>query len=189
MGQKGKMYNPYMLGKQIYFRHPVEQDVKGKWHEWFSDEEITKYMTDRFWPNSKEAQLIFYKSLFKNKDKLVLSIVNKSNDEHIGIISLSSINWVHSYADIALVLGEKEYRKGSIAVEAFSMMLKVAFIRLNLKNVKSAYNTLNKESEALHRLMKFNKVGVYKKLACIDGNDVDVIVEMLDRRSWIKRNT
>ena len=183
------MYNPYAVGKQIYFRHPTEVDVEGKWHEWFSDEETAKAMVDRFWPNTKEAQLEFYKSLLNSRDRLALSIINKSNDEHIGIISLSSINWVHSYADISLVLGEKEYRKGSIAAEAFSMMLKVAFIRLNLKNVKSAYNALNKESEALHRLMKFNKVGVYRKLACIDGNDVDVIVEMLDRKSWLKRNT
>ena len=59
------MYNPYIVGKQIYLRHPTEDDVQGKWHEWFSDEKITKYMSDRFWPNSKEAQLEFYKSLIK----------------------------------------------------------------------------------------------------------------------------
>ena len=51
------MYNPYIVGKKIYLRHPTEDDVQGKWHEWFSDEEITKFMCDRFWPNSKEAQL------------------------------------------------------------------------------------------------------------------------------------
>ena len=183
------MYNPYMVGKQIYLRHPTEEDVQGKWHEWFSDEELTKFMTDRFWPNSKEAQLEFYKSLINNKERLVLSLINKSNNEHVGVVSLSAINWVHRHADIAVAIGEKKYRKGSIAIEAFSMMLKVAFVRLNLKNVKSSYIALNKESEALHRLMKFTKVGVYKQFVCIDSNNIDVIVEVLDRETWLKRNT
>ena len=85
------MYNPYKIGKQIYLRHPNEEDVNGKWHEWFSDEETTKYLSQRFWPNSKEAQLDFYRSLKSSRDKLVLSVINRSSDKHIGIVSLSSI--------------------------------------------------------------------------------------------------
>jgi RimJ/RimL family protein N-acetyltransferase len=177
-----------MVGKQIYLRHPTEDDVQGKWHEWFSDEEITKFMGDRFWPNSKEAQLEFYKSLINSKERLALSIINKSNEKHIGVISLSSINWVHRYADIALAIGEKEYRKGSVATQAFALMLKVAFIRLNLLNVKSAYSISNKNSEAFHRLFKFKKIGTYENLLWIDGHSEGLVVEVLDRESWLQRN-
>ena len=177
-----------MVGKQIYLRHPTEEDAQGSWHKWFSDEEITKFMGDRFWPNSKEAQLIFYKSLFKNKDKLVLSIVNKSNDEHIGVVSLSGINWVHRYADIAMLVGEKKYRKGTVAAEALALILNVAFVRLNLLNVKTSYAISNKTSEALNRLFKFKKVGCYENLLMIDGYLDSLVVEVLDKESWMKRN-
>ena len=71
-----------MEGKKIYLRHPIEEDVQGKWHEWFSDEETTKFLDARFWPNSKEMQLAFYNSLQNDKNKLVLSIVLKTNDKH-----------------------------------------------------------------------------------------------------------
>ena len=54
----------------------------------------------RFWPNSIESQKIFYDSLHNDRNKLVLSIVLKSNDKHIGVISLACINWVHRYADL-----------------------------------------------------------------------------------------
>jgi len=182
------MYNPYKIGKRIYLRHPTEEDVQGKWHEWFSDEEITKFMVDRFWPNSKEAQLEFYKSLINSRDRLALSIVENSNDEHIGIISLNGINWIHRYADIALVIGEKKYAKGPIATEAFALMLKVAFVRLNLLNVKSAYSISNKNSEAMHRLFKFKKVGTYENLLLINGSLDSLILEVLDRESWLRRN-
>ena len=183
------MYNPYIVGKQIYLRHPTEEDVDRKWHEWFSDEETTKFLSDRFWPNSKEAQLDYYKSLIKNRERLALSIINKSNDEHLGIISLSGINWVHRYADIALVIGEKKYTKGPFATEAFALMLKVSFMRLNLLNVKSAYSISNKKSEALHRLFKFKKVGTYENLLLIDGSLDSLALEVLDKESWLRRNS
>jgi [ribosomal protein S5]-alanine N-acetyltransferase len=160
----------------------------GKWYEWFSDEELTKYMSDRYWPNSKESQLEFYNSLINNKSRLALSVVIKSNDEHVGVISLSGINWVHRYADIALLIGEKKYNKGPVATEAFALMLKVAFVRLNLLNVISAYCKSNKKSEALHRLFKFKQIGVYEKFLCINGVSDDMILEVLNNKLWFQRN-
>jgi [ribosomal protein S5]-alanine N-acetyltransferase len=182
------MYNPFIIGKQIYLRHPMEEDALGRWHEWFSDEETTKYMSDRYWPNSKESQLGFYKSLLTDKTRLALSVVIKSNDEHVGVISLSGINMVHRYADIALVIGEKKHNNGPIATETFALMLKVAFVRLNMLNVKSAYSRVNKNSEALHRLFKFKKVGVYEELLRINGHAEDMVVEVLNNKRWFQRN-
>ena len=59
------MKNAYIIGKQIYLRHPTEDDLNGNWYEWFSDEETTKFLESRFWPNSRESQLAFYNSLQK----------------------------------------------------------------------------------------------------------------------------
>jgi len=41
------MYNPYIVGKHIYLRHPTEADVVGGWHEWFSDERPDPSTLDR----------------------------------------------------------------------------------------------------------------------------------------------
>lgn len=181
------MHNPYMVGKLIYLRHPTEEDALGRWHEWFSDEETTKYLGERFWPNTEGAQLDFLKSL-EDRNRLTLSIVAIENDEHIGVVGLSSINWVHRFADVAIVIGEREYRKGAYSIEAFSLILKVAFVRLNLRTVKSGYAKSNEASIALHKVFKFTKVGEYESLICIDGQYDDAVVAMLDRESWLKRN-
>jgi len=182
------VYNPYMVGKQIYLRHPTEEDVQGRWHEWFSDEEITKFLYEKFWPNTIEAQLEFYKSFIDSRDRLGLSIVAKSNDKHIGVTSLMDINWVHRFATIGMVIGEREYRKGPVAAEAFGLMLRVAFLRLNLLNVKNGYCSSNINSEALNRLFKFKRVGQYENWCSIDGQFENLIIEVLDRESWLKRN-
>jgi len=181
------MYNPYMIGKHVYLRHPTEEDARGRWHEWFSDEQTTKYLVDRFWPNSIDAQLDFMKSL-SDRSRLVLSVITKEKDEHIGVASLSCINWVHRYADVAIVIGEEEYCRGAYAIEAFSLILKIAFVRLNLRTVKSGYANSNEASRTIHRGFKFTKVGQYKNLLCIDGHYDDLVFEMLDRETWLRRN-
>ena len=72
-----------------------------------------------------------------NKSKLVLSIILKSNNEHIGIVSLNSINWVHRYADLGIVMGSQK-NKWNYAIEACSLMIKAGLrglICLTLKLV------------------------------------------------------
>jgi len=181
------MYNPYMIGKHVYLRHPTEEDALGRWHEWFSDEETVKYLANRFWPNTKEAQLDFLKEV-EDRNRLALSIVTIKDDKHIGIVSLSAINWVHRYADPAIVIGEKEYRKHVYTIDAYNMILKIAFIRLNLRIVRSCRGKSNKASEYLERLFNYTTVGEYPKLLYIDGQYEDEVVGMLDKESWLKRN-
>ena len=131
------MINPYLVGKHVYLRHPTEEDALGKWHEWFSDEETTKYIVDQYWPNSVDAQLDHYRTLAEetirgDRRRLVLSVVTTKDDLHIGIVGLTLINWVHRYADLIIIIGEEEYRKIPYTLEAHELMHVVSFIRLNL---------------------------------------------------------
>jgi len=182
------MKNPYIIGKQIYLRHPIREDVEGEWYEWFSDEETTKFLESRFWPNSKESQLKFYNSLHDDKNKLVLSIILKSNDKHIGVISLGNINWVHRYADIGIVIGDKQFNQGVYATEAYALILKTAFLKLNLNNVRASYCKAHKNSEALLKLFRFKVAGEYEKLLTIDGHEEDIVCTYIDKKSWLERN-
>ena len=124
------MKNPYIVGKSIYLRHPTLEDVKGDWYEWLSDPEITKYLSERYWPNSIESQSEFFNNLHKSKNKLVLAVCDIKTDKHIGITSLNNINWVHGFAEIALIIGDKNYQSGLNAIESTSLLLKIAFTKL-----------------------------------------------------------
>ena len=140
---------------------------------------------DRYWPNSIESQLVFLKSLIGNNNRLVLSIVEKSKGIHIGVLGLNNINWVHRYAEGSIVFGEESYRKMPYTVEATYLMHRIAFSRLNLLNLLSAYASLNKGSEVLQKLFKYKKIGVYKNLLLIDGHPDDLIVGALNREYWL----
>ena len=183
------MNNPYAIGKLIYLRAPAEKDLSGKWYEWFSDPEVTQYLADRYWPNSIEKQISFYDSIKNSNDRLVLAICLKESDAQIGICNISSINWVHRYADIALVIGERNYRNGSIGIETIALLLDVAFNRLNLLNIRSSHISNNPFTPLLLRIFGFIEVGRFVKIININGKNVDMIQSQLSRENWALRNS
>src|SRR5688572_12862249 len=107
------MVNPYAIGRTVYLRAPAAGDVAGRWYQWFSDPDLTQFLSERWWPNTLEAQTAFYESSRVATDRLVLAVCDVNTDEHVGICSLSAISWLHRHADIAFVIGEKSHRNGA----------------------------------------------------------------------------
>lgn len=182
------MYNPYAVGKRVYLRHPTEEDVQGRWHEWLSDEKTTRWLGARTWPNSREAQQEFYEATKRSRERLVLSIVDIETDQHVGVCSLSGIDWIHRYADLAVVIGEPTFRSGPCVADVMALLLKIAFLRLNLRIVKGGYMSSNLATEAILKVFRFEEVGRYKALYWSDGAHVDSVLVMLDRETWMRRN-
>ena len=182
------MKNPYAIGKTIYLRVPCAEDLEGNWYQWFSDLEVTRYLGERWWPNSKESQASFYNSVNQSKERLVLCICLTATDEHIGVCSLSSISWMHRYADIALVIGEKEHRNGVITVEVMCLLLSIAFNRLNLLNLRSVHMASNSHTPLLEKMFGFKVVGRYEQFYFDQGIYVDQVHSQLSRAVWAERN-
>lgn len=182
------MYNPYSIGRTLYLRAPIMEDVEGRWHQWFSDPEITQYLGGRNWPNTIEHQKEFFLAIQDSQNRLVLSIVDKKTNEHIGVCNLSSINWVHRYADLALVIGEKQFRNGQVAIETISLLLEIAFLRLNLRNVKGDYMAANLHSDLLIKIFGFEVTGRNKELYYFRGQYLDSINVQLSQDKWLERN-
>lgn len=182
------MKNPYAIGKTIYLRAPCATDLEGNWYQWFSDPEVTRYLGERWWPNTREAQTAFYESIKHSKERLVFCICLAATDEHIGVCNLGSISWVHRYADIALVIGEKQHQNGANAIEAMSLLLSVAFNRLNLLNLRSVHMSSNPHSPLLEKMFGFKVVGRYEQFYFDRGTYVDAVHSQLNRAVWTERN-
>ncbi len=182
------MYNPYAVGERIYLRAPTLEDAEGKWHEWLSDEETTRGLVQRYWPNTVQQQREFYESSQKSRDRLVLSIVDKATDQHIGVGSLSGIDWLHRYADIAIIIGDKSFRHGPYVLEGMSLMLSIAFLRLNMRIVKSVYSASNEASQKMHDIFHFKQVGRIPSLYWDRGQYTDSVISILNGEDWMARN-
>ena len=183
------MKNPYIVGKSIYLRHPTLDDVEGVWHEWLSDPELTKYLSERYWPNSIESQREFFNSLQTSKNRLVLAVCDVKTDKHIGITSLNNINWVHGFAEIALIIGDKNYQSGLNAIETTSLLLKIAFTKLNLKNLLSKYISGHPITPLLLKRFGFREAGKLTNYLEIDNVMRDEVFNQLSRKEWLKKNS
>ena len=183
------MKNPYAVGDRLYLRSPIAEDVEGRWHEWLSDEQTTRWLVAHNWPNSVEAQREFYEASRRGRDRLVLAAIDKETDRHIGVCNLSAINWVHRFCDVAIVIGEAEYRTGPHVLEAMSLLLRIAFLRLNLRIVKSSFAADNEASKTIHDVFGFREVGRIERLFWDRGRYVDNVIAALTRREWMARNS
>ena len=181
------MKNSFISGNKIYLRPASIADAKGNWYKWLNDREITKYLTNQFWPNTKELQIQFVKNNLKSKDRIIFSICLKKNDKHIGQCALSNINWVYRYGDISIIIGEKKYRTGNIALESYNLLLEVAFSRLNLLNIISG--TINPIAIKYHKFLGFKKVGTYKNFYLIDNKNYSQELFVMSKKSWIKKKS
>jgi ribosomal-protein-alanine N-acetyltransferase len=183
------MINPYAIGKTIYLRAPRKEDLDGRWHEWLSDPEITEFLADRYWPNSYDAQKDFFETIANSKERLVLSVCLIENDQKIGVCNLSSINWLHRFADIAFLIGEKKYQNGTITIELMSLMLQIAFQRLNLLNLKSVHLSVHPSTPIIEKIFGFKECGRLKKIYNYKGEYVDSVISQLSKVEWMERNT
>lgn len=135
MGEEKSKSNrsAFLVGNLVYLRPPdIQKDViDGKWFSWFNNKEITKYLERGVYPNTVQKQIEYVESLKDDKTKVVLCIIDKVSDKHIGVISISNINLINRKANISIVMGEKKYSIGA-PLEAMALMTEYAFDRLNL---------------------------------------------------------
>lgn len=178
------MINPYVVGKLCYLRIPEEDDANSHWYEWFSDPLVTKFLTERFWPNSKIEQLNFTRNLIGSRERLVLLICDSGTDSVLGVCALSNINWSQRHADFSVVMANLSNIDPRVAIEASTMLLSSAFNRLNLLNIRAATVSMNLPSLTLTKLLGFKQVGVFQNLYKIDGQFSDLIYSHLTIEGW-----
>ncbi len=183
------MKNPYTIGKTVYLRAPEEEDLDSDWYTWLSNPETTYFLADQYLPNTKEKQNQFYQELKNSTTRIVLLIIDKKNDNLIGVCSLSHISWIHQKAEIAIIIGNKSYKQGTFAVETISLLLKTGFNRLNMKNIISTRLANNDLTKALEKIFGFNEVGKFEKFIFNDGIYQDLIYSQLTKEKWVEKNS
>lgn len=120
------------------FKFEVEEAVS----RWFNDIEVTKYNSHGQFFFSKHK--LIYDKIDNDGSQLIFAILveqdNRGIDgikfgKYVGNVSLQEIDLINRTAEIAIIIGEKEYWGKGIAAEAFKCMIKHGFERLNLYKI------------------------------------------------------
>lgn len=129
------MHHPFLIGERVYLRGLEEEDLRGPYFQWFNDQAGDVYTNHANFPNSMARMRAFFDRVSQGTSELVLAIVLKKGDRHIGNVALHGINWQHHRAELRIILGEPDTRGKGYGVEAIHLLLRHAFEKLNLHRV------------------------------------------------------
>jgi RimJ/RimL family protein N-acetyltransferase len=171
----------FLVGDRIYLREIRLSDVNETYHHWMNDPEVTRYTESRFFPNSMEALQKYVSRVSGDRQHVFLAIVLKKDDRHIGNIKLGSINWIHRFANVGLLIGEKDCWGQGYGTEAIRLVTEYAFRVLDLRRLTAGSYSNNISSFKAFLKAGWQQEGIRKRQYFSNGEYVDEILLGVER--------
>ncbi len=160
---------------KIFLRSLDESDL-ARTLRWHNDPALYASLGDcfRFVSTTAEAEWLRRKTSFA-PDEVNLAICLRARAEHIGNIYLREINWVARKAALHIFLGAKEHRGRGLGAQAVHLILRHAFLDLNLNRVGLEVLADNTAAIKLYEKSGFALDGRLRSAAFKNGRSVDVL--------------
>lgn len=182
-----KLYHPFLIGDDIYLRGIELADIDGKWFSWFNDKDVTKYMFNGTFPNTREGLIDYYeKTCVNNHNDIVLAIIEKDSNEHVGNIGIHRINYLYRRAELGIVIGEKSIWGKGYGSAACSLITRHCFNRLNLHKIFLRVAAENKGGIRAFEKAGFAVEAVLKDEIISDGRFCDSVYMSMFARDIMK---
>ncbi|MDP2894167.1 MAG: GNAT family protein [Sulfurimonas sp.] len=169
------MKNPFLVGKNIYLRGLTLEDCDGDYPLWLNDETTCQYSEHHVFPYSRENAQEYISNLSLQKDKVMLAIVDKKSDKHIGNIAIFAISHLHRSAEFSIMIGNKDFQGKGYSKEASLMMLNHGFNTMNLHRIYSGTMQNNEPMKHLSLALGMKQEGVFRDEVYKNGKYHDTI--------------
>jgi len=141
-----------------------------------NDPEINQFMESRFKRCSINKLKHFITKIRNNSDYLLLAIVLKDKNRHIGNIKIGPINRVHGFADLGIMIGEKSFWGKGLATDALKLAVTYAFNELNLHKLSAGVYADNIGSIKAFKKSGFSVEGIRKRQYLYRDNYTDSLI-------------
>jgi len=171
------MLDIFIEGELIDLAIPTEDFASGDvWYKWFNDHAITKYLEQGVYPNTRQLQIDFFKSI--NQDRLALIVQNK-NGKPLGIVSLSFINHMKRSCSFAIVIDSAADLRvaGFGALEASALIIQHGFDMLGVQRIRAGQHVDLINWQQRLELIGFRFEG-YHRRNFVKGDKVGDLVEI-----------
>jgi len=124
-----------LTGKQVVLRTLTEADCAGAYPKWFGDAEVCRYRSEGPAPYSTQEAIAYVQRVRASSSELVLAILRKTDNRHLGNISLQQIDPVHRTAEFAILIGEKTAWGRGVGKEASRLLFDYGFCVMELNRI------------------------------------------------------
>ena len=145
-------------GPRLALRPLRIADVTDAYLRWMTDPDVTQFLESRFHGVTRESLTAFVDAMEQNADSVMLAIIERDGDHHVGNIKIGPIDRHHLVADIGLLIGEKACWGRGYATEAIGLAVRYAFDLLPLRRLTAGAYANNVGS-----IRAFEKVGFIRE--------------------------
>jgi ribosomal-protein-alanine N-acetyltransferase len=176
------MIHPFLIGETIYLR-PLELDDLDRCQTWLNDPEVRRFLSP-IRPLDQIAEKAFLEELHKKSETIILAIVLKDGDRHIGNTGLHHIDEVNRAAEFGIAIGEKDCWQRGYGTEVTRLVLDYGFNTLNLHRIYLRVHGNNPRGLATYQKAGFRQEGLMRQALFRDGEYHDVIFMGLLREEF-----
>lgn len=174
----------FIAGKRIFLRPLELSDIEKGYLKWFDNEEICQFNSHHRYPMSLESLTSYVNNVNDDRKVIVLAIITKDGNEHIGNISIQNIDYINSHGEFAIIIGEKSAWGKGYSKEAGRLIIEHVFNQLNLKRIYCGTSEYNFGMQKLAESLGFVKEGVRRKHLYKNGIYNDVFLYGLLVEEW-----
>jgi RimJ/RimL family protein N-acetyltransferase len=177
-------------GKQIKLG-PIRREYIESFLKWFNDPEIIQYLVP-FRPMTRMAEEEWLENIKNREDTIHLSILIPHEDGPetlIGNCGLHKIDWKNRVAEVAIVIGEKEYQNKGYGTEAMELLLEYGFNTVNLNRIELLTYVFNERALKSYKKVGFIEEGRKRQFVWKNGKYHDAIMMGILAKDWNERKS
>lgn len=143
---------------------------------WRNDPELIALLGAPFRYINSEVDLKWFENYMGNRGNAIrCAITADNNDEILGLVSLTSIDYVNQSAEFHIMLGDKENQGHGIGSYAVHAMLHHAFYNMNLHRIELDVLENNRRAQRLYEKVHFVHEGLKRKAIYKKGVFINVL--------------
>jgi len=162
-----------------------ERDASEKYLSWLKDTDVLKFLEiDNSSYNSIEDLISYIKGI-DNTRVFLFGIFH--NNEHIGNLTVNSIDYKRGTFDMGYLIGNKEFWGTKAGEAAIVSGLKFAFEVLSMRKIFGGIYSKNLGARILAREIGFVEEAILLERGFVDGVLDNVIVTTMTHKFWFDK--
>lgn len=152
---------------------------------WRTDPDLVALLGAPFRFINLSVDETWFDNYIANRENAVrCAIVEESNDNILGLVSLVSIDYMNQFAEFHIMIGNKANQGRGIGTFAIHAILQHAFNNMNLQRIELSVLEDNERARHLYEKVGFVQEGIKRKARYKNGRFVNMIIYSVLREEY-----
>jgi RimJ/RimL family protein N-acetyltransferase len=178
------MGNELLRGTLVYLTRPNEDDIKTI-AQWSTDIMYQRLLRrGMVYPGSIEEHQGWFADMLKGEEMIPFSARRIEDDHLVGMLVIKDIFWQARHCSFFIGIGDPEVRGRGYGPDAVRVLLKYAFLEMNLNRVGLEVLNYNEQAIRAYKKVGFRHEGILRAYAFRDGVYYDMHIMGILRSEW-----